>query len=121
MSGWVQSCAGDTEALLAYVVTELQPYGLETMDDVLTYVGKDSAQTRGARQSKGPKNENAANDETSGESSAESAPASGAELLAQMKATILAKFGAEEINLFCADLLETVAKLQAATEEKKAA
>jgi hypothetical protein len=122
VAGWSAGFAGDTEALLAYVVTELQPYGLETMDDVLHYVGKDSAQGRGARQSNGPKNETqAANDDGAGEGEGDTMTAPEGRIdLESLKKTLLSQYAPELLNQFCAELLEQVAAMTAAMEQKAA-
>lgn len=120
VSAWVASCVGDTEALLAYVVTELQPYGLETMDDVLHYVGKDSSQSRAPRQSKGPKETASGGGEGEGQGEGEGVQVPAKLDLNLLTVALLNQYGAEELNQFAANLLEKVAAMSAALEKQAA-
>lgn len=104
--GWVAG-KGDTESVLAYVVTELAAYAFHTLDDVADYCGVASNRTRAARQPQGP-----AEGKGEGEGAAEGA-AERLDLEAVQKA-MLAQYGDEILNQFAADLLAAVAGRAAA-------
>jgi hypothetical protein len=121
VNGWVEKCAGDTEALIAYVVTELQSYAFHTLDDVADYIGVESNRTRAAstKNKSGPVNETKGeteNGDTSGDDEVIEVELN----LDQLQKQLLEKFGNEMLREFAASLIVAVADREAAQEKKAA-
>lgn len=109
-NGWVNG-HGDTESTLQYVVAEMAPFGFETLDDVLAYVGVETNRTRAPRQPAAPVAVTVTAPAPAPEEIAPVAVPVG-EYMDNMVAELTGTLHADEIRELCARLLVAAAGME---------